>query len=334
MSNETTTASAGREKLIVQDSSAIAYLMDTSRFEHCVRIAKLMASASLIPDHLKIDSKTKQLLSPEAITANCFMIVNQAFRWEFDPFGVAPETYVVGGKLAFQGKLVAAAVNARAGLEDRLNYEFEGKPGSDDFTVIVSGRLKGETKPRTVRVSVGQAKTDNQMWKKDPEQKLIYTGAIKWARRHTPEIILGVLIEDEVDEEMMRNVTPASIPTGNPYADPRLADTPAVEATVEAEPPKKPRPKKEAPPVEEKPQEPAPAEDSAMPSRADMVADIKESWREAEITMATAEARYRAAGLITADEKLQTLGIDKLHAIWKVRGPVLRGEIQPEGDAQ
>lgn len=50
-----------------------------------------------------------------------------------------------------------------------------------------------------MKVRVGDAKTSNDMWKKDPRQKLIYTGAIKWARAHTPELILGVMTDDDID---------------------------------------------------------------------------------------------------------------------------------------
>lgn len=300
--------------------------MDTGRFEHCYRIAKLMASASLIPDHLKIDPRSKQPLAPETIAANCFMIVNQAFRWEFDPFGVAPETYIVGGKLAFQGKLVAAAINARAGLEERLSYSFEGKPGTDDFTVTVSGRLKGEAAPRTVRVSVGQAKTQNEMWRKDPEQKLIYTGAIKWARRHTPEIILGVLIEDEVDETSMRNVTPPHITQDtNPY---ESLPEPSVEK------PKASRAKKaapaETPAAEEQPTAPV----EVLPSRKEMYAALNDALNNAEVSRATAEAKFRKAGLIPEGKTLVETTDAQLFAIYQARLEILPPKNQPAEDPE
>lgn len=181
-----------REYKIVEDESPIAYLLDTARFEHTIRIANLMASAGLLPKHLRGDT-------PEQTRANCFLVVNQAFRWKLDPFAVAPETYEVGGKLAYQGKLVAAVINARAGLAEKLSYAFNGKQG-DELEITVSGRFDGEEKPRTVTLNVKQAKTPNQMWARDPEQKLIYSGAIRWARRHTPEVILGVLSDDDADE--------------------------------------------------------------------------------------------------------------------------------------
>lgn len=190
-----TQSPSARVVRVVEDTGPNCYLLDTGRFEHMQRIATLMSSASLIPEHLKLSKSGP--LTPQQVMGNCFLIVNQAIRWGLDPFAVAPETYVVGGKLGFQGKLIAALVNARAGLADRLNYTFAGR--GDDLTITVAGRFEDEDQPRTITLRVGDAKTQNQMWTKDPEQKLVYSGATKWARRHCPEIILGVLTDDDLE---------------------------------------------------------------------------------------------------------------------------------------
>jgi hypothetical protein len=178
-----------REIRVVEDDGPLSFIFDTAKFEHLQRIAKLMASAPLIPDHLK--GRT-----PDETLGNCFLVVNQAVRWGFDPFAVAQNTYVVKGKLGFEGKLIAALVNSRAGLDSPLNYTFNDAHG-DALEVTVIGIIKGVEK--TVTVTVGQAKTDNGIWKKDPYQKLVYTGAIKWARRWCPETVLGVVTEDDIE---------------------------------------------------------------------------------------------------------------------------------------
>jgi hypothetical protein len=209
-------------KLVVQDTSATAYMFDTARFEQCYRIAKAMAQASLIPDHLTMD-RAKKELPFDMIAGNCFMIVNQAIRWGMDPFALPAETYVVANKLGFQGKLIAAVINARAGLKKPLQVIYNSGRGDDLAAVVFGSRedipkeawplLKKLAKEEDgevytdlmsmdvmcIRISVGQAKTTNDMWKKDPQQKLFYTGATKWARRHAPEIILGVLTDDDLD---------------------------------------------------------------------------------------------------------------------------------------
>lgn len=242
-----------REIRVVEDNSPLSFIMDTAKFEHCYRIAEAMSRASLIPRHLKGST-------PQETAANCFLVVNQALRWHMDPFAVAPETYEVGGKLGYQGKLVAAVINTRAGLRDKLSYEFSGERGTDGFSVTVSGRFEGEDSPKTVTVSVGQARTSNQMWTKDPEQKLVYTGSIRWARRHAPEIIMGVTTDDDLD--MMREEAKliAMKPAKAPVFD---GPQPALNAPpVELEKPKRPRktlveepldppkPVEQAPPVE------------------------------------------------------------------------------------
>lgn len=175
---------------VVSDSGPLAHLLDTARFEHLQRIALIMATASLIPDHLKGRSQQETL-------GNCFLVVNQSLRWGLDPFAVAAETYSVSGKLGFQGKLIAALVNARSNLEGKLKYEFKGT--GDNRTVTVIGRFADEDFDRTVDLSVGQAKTSNKMWTNDPDQKLIYSAATKWARRHCPEVLLGVLTDDDLE---------------------------------------------------------------------------------------------------------------------------------------
>jgi hypothetical protein len=181
-------------RLMVEDTTNLSFFIDTAKFEQAQRIAKLMAAASLMPKHLKG-------ASPEEAIANSFLVVNQAFTWGVNPFAVAKETYVVQGNLGYQGKLVAAIINTKARLKERLRYEYNDQPG-DKLEITVIGTFQGESEPRKTSLSVGQARTQNQMWSKDPRQKLIYSGAIKWARAHAPELILGVATDDDIDRMM------------------------------------------------------------------------------------------------------------------------------------
>lgn len=194
MSSEVATRQNGsapaRPMLVVEDSSQISHLMDTARFEHLQRIARMLGNSALTPKHLHGST-------PEETLANCFRVVNQAIRWQFDPFAVADETYVVSGKLGYQGKLVAAVIHTRAGLEGRLTCSFEGT--GDKRKITITGKFRHESDPRIITLEVGQAKTQNKLWTVDPDQKLWYSGVIKWARRHCPEVIMGVLTEDDLE---------------------------------------------------------------------------------------------------------------------------------------
>lgn len=185
------------------DTPGASNLMDTDRFEQMVRVSVKMAY--IAPKHL-IGVHKEPATAWNITCANCFKIANLAFRMGVDPFALMDESYVVHGKLGFQGKLVAGAVNTRAGLvnadgsKGRLAYEYENENGKpDDLTIVVFGLFKGEPKPRTVKLSVAQGKTDNDMWRDDPRQKLIYSGVAKWARAHCPEIMLGIVTDDDIE---------------------------------------------------------------------------------------------------------------------------------------
>lgn len=179
-------------------------LLNPEQLEQCLKLADLMSAMSLLPDHLRFEGsgQNKKALSTEQIRANCFRIVNQALRWQVDPFALLDCTYVVGGKLGYEGKLVAAIVNTRGGLDTQLNYEFSGS--GNDRTVTVSAVINGEIKTVELKfkdaVTYGKDGKQSAQWTRDPDQKLCYSGATKWARRHCPQVILGILTDDDVDK--------------------------------------------------------------------------------------------------------------------------------------
>lgn len=189
-------------------------LMDTARFEHLQRIASVMARGSLIPDALHVgkcydehgvvamgrDGKPLMVELPyETVLSNCFMIANQAARWGMDPFAVAQCVSVVHGRLCYEGKLVAAVIEAK--LAVRLEYTYDGKPG-ESLGVIVSGKLPGEATIRTIKGTVADWKTagNNSPWGRagNYERMLAYRGAREWARRHAPGMLLGIYTDDEM----------------------------------------------------------------------------------------------------------------------------------------
>jgi hypothetical protein len=180
------------ERLIVHDPVGV---LDTARFEHLMRIAKVMACSSLIPDSLTI--KDKKPLEFDAVLGNCFLVVNQAARWNADPFAVAQCVSVVRGKICYEGKLIAAIIAAKLGV--RLAYVWNDLPG-DNFGIIVSGIIPGETEPRSISGTVGQWKTENEQWKKNPRNMLAYRGSREWGRLHAADIMLGVYSPDELED--------------------------------------------------------------------------------------------------------------------------------------
>lgn len=210
-------------------------ILDTSRFEHMQRIAGVMARSNLIPESLYMTGTRdkKEILPFETVMANCFLIVNQAVRWEMDPFAVAQCTSVVKGKLCYEGKLVAAILEAKLGIE--LDYVWNDAAG-DAYGITVTGTLpSGKTK--TITGTVGDWKTSGEgsPWRTRNSQmrQLAYRGTREWARLFAPGTLLGIYTSDEMED--MREDWRAStsrdvaLPEPPPVAVAAIAHQPAVQ---------------------------------------------------------------------------------------------------------
>lgn len=201
----------------------VALYMDTGIFEQLQRVAVMMSKAGTVPQHLR-----------EKV-ADCFLVAAQAFRWRMDPFAVAQHTYVVSGKLGYEGKLVAAVLNSNPRISRRLDYAYSG--AGQERKVVVTARLRDEEKDRSIEGTVAQwATTTDDKWKKNPDQMLAYRGAREWARRHAPEILLGVATDDELPRETVtlerdKSGAFAAAPPATP--DPLLAAASAASTPVE-----------------------------------------------------------------------------------------------------
>jgi hypothetical protein len=225
---------AVRERIEVIDAVP---LLDTSRFEHMQRVATVMARSTLMPESLYMEGKAndKKLLPYDTIISNCFLVVNQAVRWGLDPFAVAQCVSVVHGKLCYEGKLVAAVLQAKLGMNlyhhitgsgDDTRVYMSDKPFNEEVTVGDStGPLVSFLKPgiripgvRLFDGSVGEWKTTgtNSPWSpKNFPRMLIYRGTRDWCRIYEPATMLGVYTDDEmVDMEdttrsrSARDITP------------------------------------------------------------------------------------------------------------------------------
>jgi hypothetical protein len=172
--------------VVYDPGDVVGLYMNTGVFTQLQRVANLMASSNLAPAHLR-----KQV-------ADCFLVAAQAFRWGMDPFSVAQHTFVLSGKLGYEGKLIAAVVNTHPKIERKLDYVYQGE--GQNRTVIVSARLRGEEKDRIISGTVKLWATDNKKWLEMPDQMLAYRGAREWARRHMPEAVLGIQAEEELTE--------------------------------------------------------------------------------------------------------------------------------------
>lgn len=155
-------------------------------FDDAVRLAKAMSQIPELPEHCKN-------------VGTCLMIVDQAMRWRMSPFAVAQCSSNIKGKMMYEGKLMAAAVESMGAIKGHFDYTFTGE--GENRTVTVTATRTGDDKPREIKIRLGDVQTNNEQWKKQPDQQLVYSGSRNWARRWTPAALLGAYSPEEFSPE-------------------------------------------------------------------------------------------------------------------------------------
>lgn len=171
-------------------SIGASLFLDVARFEHAQRVAKMLATSTMIPEHFRNN------------VGNCVIALNLAERFMADPFMVMQNVYVVHGRPGLEGKLVIALIN-QCGKFSPLQYKFEkqnGKPVS--CTAYATHKETDELLEQTVTwdmvVAEGWNKKPGSKWLTMPEIMFQYRSAAFFARVYCPEVILGMQTVEEI----------------------------------------------------------------------------------------------------------------------------------------
>lgn len=237
MNAPTELALSAQETDLAPAVDSFSLLMNGDSIERIYRVADTMASGIIaVPEHFRKKP------------ADCFAVCLQAFGWGMNPYSVAQKTHITqGGQLGYEAQLIYSVVVNRAPIKARPDFEFIGdwskilgkvkemkserggkyyvsdwKPTDEEgLGVIIRCTLRGESKPREVIVMMSQAwPRFSTQWATDPQQQICYLATRKWARRYTPDVILGVYTKEELEESppVPRNMGPAEVieKTGTP----------------------------------------------------------------------------------------------------------------------
>jgi hypothetical protein len=146
-----------------------------------LELARAFADSKMVPDHFKKS------------VGDCYIAINLAGRYGMEVWTLMQELYLINGKPMMSGKLATAILNHS--LADPLRPVYSGE--GDDRTITLTGRPENEVTPLAVSLKVKDAKTGNEQWKKNPDQMLMYAASRMWGRRYTPDILLGIVFDDE-----------------------------------------------------------------------------------------------------------------------------------------
>lgn len=165
-------------------------------FELAQRQAMALCKSTLVPkDYQGVNN-----------LGNCLIALDMAYRIGANPMLVMQNLYVVQGRPGWSSTFLIASVN-HCGKYTALRYEERGVEGEKDYAVRAwanekaSGeRLNGTWITWAMVEQEGWSKKAGSKWLTMPGQMFKYRAAGFWVRTYAPEISMGLLTAEEVQD--------------------------------------------------------------------------------------------------------------------------------------
>jgi hypothetical protein len=179
----------------VASGPPIALSLETVQgFEALQRAARLFASSDLVPKDYKNN------------IPNCTIALTVALRMKADPLMVFQNLNIIHGKPGWSSAFLIASVNT-GGRFSPLRFEFVGTPGKDDWGCrAYATDLRSKERLDGTTITIDMAKREGWVgragskWLTMPEQMLRYRAASWWIRTYAPEMSMGFLTRDEIED--------------------------------------------------------------------------------------------------------------------------------------
>jgi len=173
-------------------------------FEDAQRIAKALASSTLIP----------QQFQGQQGFANCLVALNIARRMQMDPLMVMQNLHIIHGRPSWSSQFIIGLING-CGRFSPLRYEITGKGDTLACTAVAtelsSGQeLRGPEVTMAMAKKEGWATKAGSKWQTMPELMIRYRAAAFWGRLFIPDLLVGIQTQEEVIDVETVDVSPAA----------------------------------------------------------------------------------------------------------------------------
>lgn len=182
--------------------------IEKEAFELALQKAEILSESSLVPEAYRNQP------------ANIIIAMNIAKRLNLDEMMVMQSLYIVHGKPGWDAKFLVGMLND-SGVFSRLEYEFVGTEGQDDWgcyavaTENSTGKLfEGGVVDIALAKREGWYDKKGSKWKTMPEQMLRYRASTWFIRAYAPEIALGFGTREEA-EDMIEGTVVSRRPTNS-----------------------------------------------------------------------------------------------------------------------
>ncbi len=161
-------------------------------FEEAQRIAKALASSTLIPPAFQ----------GQQGFANCLVALEIANRMRISPFLAMQHLHVIHGRPSWSSSFIIAMVNG-CGRFSPLRFEISGEGDSlacyARATDLASEQeLKGPTITMAMAKKEGWSTKPGSKWGTMPELMISYRAAAFWGRLYASDLLLGLQTQEEV----------------------------------------------------------------------------------------------------------------------------------------
>lgn len=153
----------------------------------------------------------------------CLRVAIQANHFGFEPFSFASKCYFVNDELSYEAQLIHAIILARAGFVKRPTLSYSGSGEGRKCKVILHLPEPDGDKDYE-SPALKDIKVKSPLWTSDPDQQLAYYSIRAAARRHIPDVILGMYDPEELAASQARDVNPRP-----PTVSDKLKSGPALE---------------------------------------------------------------------------------------------------------
>jgi hypothetical protein len=179
--------------------------LEEKSFELAQRKAKVYSESSLVP------------VQYQKNVGNVLIAQNMANRMGADPLMVMQNLYIVHGKPGWSAQFLIACFNS-CGRFSSIKYRIDGQ-GDDYGCVAYATEIATGEEVSGVRVTMRMAKDEQwstkagSKWKTMPDLMLRYRAATFLVRCTAPEIGLGLMTREELDDTVDGKVTNRRVTT-------------------------------------------------------------------------------------------------------------------------
>lgn len=160
-------------------------------FKNAMKMAEQLAKSDMIPAVYKG--------KPE----NCIIALELSNRLKLSPFLVMQNMYIVQGKPSWSSSFIISCINGSGRFTGPLKFEMDANRTKCRAWAIektTGEKLVGPLITMEMAQSEGWLNKNGSKWKTMPELMLRYRAAAFFGRLYCPEIINGMLTDDEAQD--------------------------------------------------------------------------------------------------------------------------------------